>query len=112
MYAWYIFTNEGTINKDYDHMMAYADRENGASQRVLEKAGFKRGRLFPNQYIRALNLDSGKRSDLQSFYLDRPGTTHNEDWLSQQAPHISVDDVASIRNILENDGVFRGSGGV
>jgi hypothetical protein len=92
--------------------MSYADRENTASHRVLEKAGFQKGRLLENHYKRAINFESGMRGDLQTFYLDRPGSfpVDNEDRLAVKTPHlpqIGKEDVESIRSMLQRDGVSR-----
>lgn len=40
----------------------------------MEKAGFKKGKLFTNHYVRAINRDKGTSSALRFFYLERPGT--------------------------------------
>jgi hypothetical protein len=92
--------------------MAYADGENMASQNVLTKVGFKKGRLFAKHYVLPSNAGSGKRSDLQCFYLDRPGSNSvKNDALLQKGPHeptIREEDAASIRNTLRNDGIVRG----
>lgn len=100
-------------NKDHLNITAFADAENSASQHVLERAGFKKGRLLRNHYMRAINIQSGKRSDLQCFYLDRPGifADGDHDRFFRQAPDrpsLTEEDVASIRNTLENDGIVRG----
>ena len=44
---------------------------------MLEKSGFKKGRLLPNQYQRSVD-EEGKRSSLRCFYYDRPGTNISE----------------------------------
>lgn len=88
------------------------------SQRVLEKAGFKRGRVFKDHYVLGVNKGSGKKSSLQEFYLQRTGTApYNEDdlgLLNIPGPHsniskevVSQDDVASIKETLANDGIKR-----
>jgi hypothetical protein len=53
-------------------LFAHADPENLASTRVLEKAGFKKGKLWENKYIRAVNRESRNKSSHQVFYLERP----------------------------------------
>lgn len=40
--------------------------------RVLEKAGFKKGRLYQNHYRRAVDSDTSEKRAMQLFYLDRP----------------------------------------
>jgi RimJ/RimL family protein N-acetyltransferase len=52
-------------------LLAYADPENAASLNVLDKAGFQRGPLKKDFYERAV-FKGVKKSDLQSFHLDRP----------------------------------------
>lgn len=90
--------------------------ENIPSQRVLEKSGFRKGRVFTSYYVRAVNVATGKRSDLQSFYMMRPGTEF-VDWddLDSTDPHwkvpskevVSQDDILQIRKTLSNDGIER-----
>ncbi|KAH8595521.1 GNAT domain-containing protein [Bisporella sp. PMI_857] len=60
-------------NVDEPVIRAFADPENLASMRVLQKAGFVKGYFLAAQYVRAINLESGKRSSLQGFYMGRPG---------------------------------------
>jgi len=50
-----------------------ADPENIGSVRVLEKAGFQKGELVKDFHVRAVNEGGGKMSDMQFFYLERPG---------------------------------------
>jgi len=98
-------------NKIYTHLKALADRENVGSQRVLEKCGFKKGPLMKNLYCLFVNAESGMRSDLQMFYLERPGTGPIDvNSLKVPGPMhdlITKEDAASIRNVLANDGVER-----
>ncbi|KUJ23264.1 uncharacterized protein LY89DRAFT_177406 [Mollisia scopiformis] len=67
-------------NKKYDKLFAKADPENLASMNVLQKAGFKKGLLFKDGYSRASLRDKKLKSDLQGFYVPRPGTeaTHSD----------------------------------
>lgn len=51
-------------------LLAHADPENDASNRVLEKAGFQKGDVRKGFYERAIL--NGVKSDLQSYYLGRP----------------------------------------
>jgi ribosomal-protein-alanine N-acetyltransferase len=51
-------------------LLAYADPENNASNRVLEKAGFQKGDVRKGFYERAMH-SGAKKSDLQSYYMDR-----------------------------------------
>ncbi|CZR51786.1 uncharacterized protein PAC_01663 [Phialocephala subalpina] len=60
-------------NKKYNELKAYADPENKASVNVLTKAGFRKSILLKNRHSRAY-LGKGVMSDLQGFYLFRPGT--------------------------------------
>lgn len=88
---------------------------NVPSQRVLEKAGFRKGCVYENHYVRGVHKDAGTKSSLQSFYLGRPGIEGGyEEWVRCQTPvlqavgvEISADDKQSIRAVLENDGVER-----
>jgi L-amino acid N-acyltransferase YncA len=59
-----------TVNKKYDRLLAAADPENKASLRVLEKAGFQKGKYMKDFYERSAL--GGKKSDLQFVYLLRP----------------------------------------
>lgn len=98
--------------------MAFADCENVPSQRVLEKAGFKRGRVFKDHYILGVDRESGKRRSLQELFLQRPGTApySDEEVAAFRKPEhhwsigkdtISPEDAASIREALANDGIER-----
>ena len=59
-----------TENAKYDKLLAAADTKNGASQRVLEKAGFSKGELKIGAYEMAAT--PGVKSDLQFYFLERP----------------------------------------
>ncbi|PMD33337.1 acyl-CoA N-acyltransferase [Hyaloscypha variabilis F] len=61
------------INKNYDRLLAAADPENGASLRVLEKAGFVKAEYRKDYYERGAL--GGRKSDLQCFYLPRPSAS-------------------------------------
>jgi hypothetical protein len=65
-------------------MGAFADPENVASCRVLEKAGFKKGKLFENMYTRAVHKESRKRSNLQYFWVAGPNAT--DYWVNEKSP--------------------------
>jgi ribosomal-protein-alanine N-acetyltransferase len=52
-------------------LLAYADPENVASNRVLEKAGFQKGEVRKAFYERAV-FKGARKSDLQGYYLERP----------------------------------------
>ena len=41
--------------------------------RVLEKAGFQKGELVKDFHVRAVNEGGGQMSDMQFFFLERPG---------------------------------------
>lgn len=58
------------VNRKYDKLLAGADSENMASQRVLEKAGFKKGEFKKEFYERATL--GGRKGDMQFYYLERP----------------------------------------
>lgn len=58
-------------NERREKLLAFADPENGASVRVLEKAGFQKGPLLKEYYERAAL--GGRKSDLLSFHLERLG---------------------------------------
>ena len=58
------------MNMKYDRILAAADPENGASMRVLEKAGFQKGEYRKDFYSRACMGE--KKSDLQCYFLERP----------------------------------------
>ena len=58
------------VNKKYDRLLAGADAENKASQRVLEKAGFKKGEFRREFYARTTL--GGRKGDMQFYYLERP----------------------------------------
>lgn len=62
-----------TENREITQLIAGADPENGASTKVLGKAGFSKieGGYKAKFYERAVNYGV-KKSDLQFFYLDRP----------------------------------------
>lgn len=62
-----------TVNKNYDKLLAAADPENGASLRVLEKAGFVKAEYRKDYYERGALC--GRKSDLQCFYLPRPSAS-------------------------------------
>lgn len=69
------FTNKYMLIKRTDgnlgpRLLAHADPENNASNRVLEKAGFQKGEVKKGFYERAILV--GVKSDLQSYYLERP----------------------------------------
>jgi hypothetical protein len=54
----------------YDKITGHADPRNGASLRVLEKAGFTKG-----EYKKAIGERSaypGVKTDLQAYYFNRP----------------------------------------
>lgn len=59
------------VNKKYDRLKAAADTENIASLRTLEKAGFIKEEIRVGFYERG--SQPGVKSDLQFFYLPRPG---------------------------------------
>ncbi|KAE8443976.1 hypothetical protein EG329_001200 [Mollisiaceae sp. DMI_Dod_QoI] len=63
-------------NKKYNDIFAYADPENTASLRVLEKAGFQKGVLVKNRYSRALRLPM---KDLQQ----------SREWLQQSLSSVN-----------------------
>jgi len=58
------------VNKKYDYLLGAADPENGASLRVLEKAGFVKGVYMKDFYERGIL--GGRKSDLQCYYVPRP----------------------------------------
>lgn len=64
------------VNKKYDRLLAGADPENKASQRVLEKAGFKKGEFKRGFYERATL--GGRKGDMQFYYLERPRSLDGE----------------------------------
>lgn len=63
----------GIENQEFTRLEAGADPENVGSVRVLEKAGFQRGELVRDFHVRAVNEGGGKMSNMQFFYLERPG---------------------------------------
>ena len=64
------------VNKKYDRLLAGADSENKASQRVLEKAGFKKGGFKREFYSRATL--GGRKGDMQFYFLERPRSSDGE----------------------------------
>ena len=64
------------VNKKYDRLLAGADSENKVSQRVLEKAGFKKGEFKRGVYERATL--GGRKGDMQFYYLERPRSSDGE----------------------------------
>jgi RimJ/RimL family protein N-acetyltransferase len=57
--------------KPNTRLLAHADPENVASNRVLEKAGFQKGEVKKGYYERSV-FKGIRKSDLQSYYLERP----------------------------------------
>lgn len=64
------------VNEKYDRLLAGADSENKASQKVLEKAGFKKGE-FKREFYARTTL-AGRKGDMQFYYLERPRSLNGE----------------------------------
>jgi hypothetical protein len=64
------------VNGKYDRLLAGADSENKASQRVLEKAGFKKGEFKRAFYERATL--GGRKGNMQFYYLERPKCSNGQ----------------------------------
>ena len=62
---------EAVERKDVLQLVAKVDPGNTASQRLIIRAGARRGEVLKECYER--RIDGGKKRDLQCWYLDRPG---------------------------------------
>ncbi|KAF2157898.1 acyl-CoA N-acyltransferase [Myriangium duriaei CBS 260.36] len=69
-----------TGEEGFDYALGFCDSENVASQRVLERVGFSKGDVIPEEYESKL---LGMRDSVPMF-LARPGTEVPREWLQKK----------------------------